>query len=153
MTLSFSALRDGFPIEPKSDLFAKLGGEWPKLVDNPNYANTCSIRMSVAFQNSGIKIPSQYKEAIDGKGNPIIIKVRTLKNFLENLEGPSSWGMSKNPGDDIGSVIPAYQGIIAYHADWDDATGHFDLWDRDSFIGSGALTAIKDGYAVEIWRL
>ena len=57
--VNFESLELNYPKEPKNELYAALGGEWPSLVDNPNYQNTCAIRMSVAFHAAGYRFSGQ----------------------------------------------------------------------------------------------
>lgn len=151
MSVSFSKLRQNYPAAPKAEFYQSLGGQWPNLVNDPKYANTCAIRLSVAFMRSGLAIPQQYKEAITGNGEPLAIKVKTMGQVVNALIGKSYWGISKEPGKSVD--IPARSGIIAYHVAWSDATGHFDLWTGSGFVGSGNMSDIKDGFDVELWSL
>lgn len=154
MTISFYDLSEYYPTLPKSDLFSALGGQWPQLKNNPNYNNTCAIRLSVALKMAGLPVPNQFKEAIDGKGNPLILKVVTMSKFLESSLGPQYWGMSKEPSVPLKmSHIPKISGIIVYHASWSDATGHFDLWDGYNFVGNGNLDGVRDGFDIALWRI
>lgn len=150
----FDDLKTHYPTQSKDQLFDDLGGQWPSLKNNPNYRNTCAIRLSVAFYKSGISVPSKFQEAISGAGDSIIVKVRTMKEFIEAKYGGPFWGMSKSPGTQIDpSVLPARKGIIVYHALWSDATGHFDLWDGSNFVGAGTFTDVADGFDVALWTL
>lgn len=145
----FETLKQHYPNEPKQELYTALGGEWPKLVNDKDYQNTCAIRLSIAFQASGYKIPAKFKEAIAGDGRPIIIKVKTMWDYVTETVGPFTWGMSKEPGSEI--KIPAKKGIIVYHKAFSDATGHFDLWNTSSFIGAGKLSDVADGFDLALW--
>ncbi|MEZ7188546.1 type VI secretion system amidase effector protein Tae4 [Pseudoalteromonas sp. DY56-GL22] len=159
--VNFNDVKQNYPrptstnsAQARADLYNALGGEWPTLINNPNYANTCAIRLSIAIRKSGIEIPSQYKEAQDGAGNTIILKVKTLKNFIESQIGTPFWGISKQPGQPIGSnTLPSVKGIIVYHVAWADATGHFDLWNGNDFVGNGNFSDIQDGYHLAVWKL
>ncbi|OCJ49795.1 hypothetical protein A6U94_13500 [Agrobacterium tumefaciens] len=133
----------------KVDLYNQLGGQWPTLVDHPNYQNTCAIRLSVAFHGAGYKIDNKYKEAIAGDGRNIVIKVKTMWDYVTSTVGPFYWGMSKNPGTSVD--IPAKKGIIVYHAAFSDATGHFDLWNGSGFVGSGDLGDVANGFDLALW--
>ena len=154
MAATFSQLKSSYPTKPKREFYNVLGGQWPSLIDNPNFQNTCAIRMSSAFLGAGISIPAQYKEAIDGSGNTIVLKVKTFKDFIVSQYGESSWGMSKPIGSVLASTdLPQKPGIIAYHADWADASGHFDLWETNKFVGTGNFDSIRDGFSIEMWFL
>jgi Type VI secretion system (T6SS), amidase effector protein 4 len=150
----FDTIAGHYPTSSQADLFNSLGGTWPSLIGNPNYRNTCAIRLSVAFYNSGIPIPNNFKEAISGGGDAIILKVKTMSDFVKSQFGDIYWGMSKKPGEAISpSVVPSKKGIIVYHVAWSDASGHFDLWNRTTFIGAGRFADIADGFDIALWDL
>ena len=154
MTATFNNLKHHYPTQSKADFFTQLGGQWPKLINNPNYNNTCATRLSYAFNSAGDPVPQKYREAIDGAGNSLILKVKTMDAFIEGKFGKPSWGMSKEPGRPITkNDLPRESGIIVYHAAWSDATGHFDLWTGSSFIGSGNFDDIRDGFDIAMWFL
>ncbi|OYO27477.1 hypothetical protein CD932_20075 [Janthinobacterium sp. PC23-8] len=154
MAISFDALRDHYPTDPKAELFERMGGQWPALVDDPLYANTCCVRLSIALKGAGVGIPAQYKEAIEGDGTAIVLKVKTMGELVTALLGKPYWGMSKNPGQPVGAgTIPARAGILVYHVAWNDATGHFDLWTGNDFVGNGNFGGIADGFSLAFWSL
>ena len=154
MPIRFADLKSAYPNEERPDLFAALGGEWPRLVDDPRYRNTCAIRLSIALKAVGAAIPNNLREAIDGRGSPLVIRVRTMEQLVTRLFGQSYWGMSKPPGVPVrASDLPARTGIIAYHAQWADATGHFDLWTGSHFVGAGELDDVQDGFDIQLWKI
>jgi hypothetical protein len=114
MAVSFAQLQKNYPKESRPDLFRMLGGQWPTLLADRNYENTCAVR----------------------------------------LFGKSTWGMSKNPGVAINAAtLPKFSSIICYHANWNNASGHFDLWTGSQFVGSGNFGDIADGFGVVVWRV
>lgn len=131
--VSFSKLKAEYPRNERAQFYQSLGGEWPTLVDNPNYRNTCSVRMSMALNGAGAPIPSSEREAVAGDGRNIILRVRTMYEYLSKVLGNQSWGLSKNPGQSV--ELPVRTGIVLYHADFADATGHVDLWTGTEFVG------------------
>lgn len=145
----YDTLAPHYPKLSKKELYDQLGGQWPSLVDNPNFQNTCAIRLSVAFHAAGYSIDNQYKEAIAGDGRNIIIKVKTMWDYVSATVGEFYWGMSKNPGTPVD--IPVKKGIIVYHAAFSDATGHFDLWNGVGFVGSGDLNDVTNGFDLALW--
>jgi Type VI secretion system (T6SS), amidase effector protein 4 len=154
MSVSFSSLSASYPTESKQDLYNALGGEWPGLVDSPNFQNTCCIRLSMAILGAGGSIPANYKEGLAGDGRPLIIKVVTMGKYVKDTFGDFYWGMSKNPGTTIDSgTVPGRSGIIVYHVAWQNATGHFDLWTGSAFVGSGNFDDIHDGYDIALWTI
>ena len=154
MALTFDALYSNYPTASKPDLFASLGGDWPGLIDDPNYQNTCCIRLSLAILGAGGNISTTYREAMAGDGRPLIIKVATMGDYLKDALGEIFWGMSKEPGTPIGAgTMPKESGIVVYHVAWKDATGHFDLWTGSDFVGNGNFADIKDGFDVALWKI
>ncbi len=81
----FELLRRNYPTNSQAELFNELGGGWPALIGNPNYENTCAIRLSAAHFRSGKPIPGNFKEAIDGDSNAIIVSA--LKSTLLDIPG------------------------------------------------------------------
>lgn len=151
MAVSFSDLKDAYPTEPKSDLFNRLGGEWPQRVDDANYQNTCAVRMSVALKAVGVAIPAALREAMEGNGSPLVLKVKTMEKLVSQTFGGFYWGMTKVPGTPV--QIPRKTGIIVYHVQWKDASGHFDLWTGDDFVGAGNFANVADGFDIALWSI
>lgn len=151
--VTFEKLHANYPTQGRSELFHDLGADWIPLIDNPNYQNTCSIRLSVALNKSGQFVDKTYREALTGSGQSIVLKVSTMGRLVQASFG-DPWGMSKEVGQTLASSdIPARKGIIAYHANWSDATGHFDLWHGTGFVGSGNLDDVASGYDIALWML
>lgn len=62
--------------------------------------------------------------------------------------------MSKDPGDPVPpSALPKKSGVLVYHAQWSDATGHFDLWTGSGFVGAGNFDGIKQAFDLEFREL
>ena len=60
MTANFDLLKETYPNEDRDTLFRNvLGGDWPDLIDDQNYENTCANRMSVALNESGLYQPAE----------------------------------------------------------------------------------------------
>lgn len=154
MALSFATLKSNYPTTSKEELYRSMGGEWPQLIHNALYNNTCAVRLSLALNKSGMPIDRNMREAITGAGESIIVKVATMGRFLRSKLGDVTWGISKNPSATFDPThMPQFSGIVVYHADWDDATGHFDLWSGSRFIGAGSFTGIYEGFDVALWRI
>lgn len=151
MAVEFKDLQDNYPNEPRAKLFENLGPDWLPLVSNPNYDNTCSIRLSVALLRAGLAIKKKYREALTERNENIVLRVKTMGQLVQSNFG-DPWGMSKEVGVPLkSSDIPARTGIIAYHVNWKDATGHFDLWHGTGFVGSGNFDDVADGYDIALW--
>ncbi|SPZ47541.1 Uncharacterised protein [Agrobacterium tumefaciens] len=68
MRVNFDTLYKNYPSSDPShpnylsqrDLFTEIG--WDDFIGNPNYHNTCAIRVSIAFVKSGINIvPASHR--------------------------------------------------------------------------------------------
>lgn len=91
MTVDFQTLWDAYPLEDRKAFFDRLAGGWPKLVDNPAYVNTCALRMTVAMRGCGQTVPASLAQGDgnlkDGSGKPLLLRVATMKIWLEQLLG------------------------------------------------------------------
>lgn len=87
MAIPFKALQTYYPKVPKPKYFKLLGGEWPKLIDNPAYNNTCATRLSYALRGADVAIPKKYEEAVYGAGAPLVLKVATMGKFIQEQFG------------------------------------------------------------------
>lgn len=153
MKKSFETLRLNYPKQARPELFRYLGPDWIPLIDEKGYDNTCAIRLSVALNKSGYSINQKYREALTGTGENIVLKVATMGVLLKEYFG-NPWGMSKESGTKLTAAdIPSRPGIIAYHVNWENASGHVDLWHGNGFVGAGSFKDIADGYDVALWYL
>jgi hypothetical protein len=107
--------------------------------------NTCAIRVSYALNFSGIddlKIDAAFaamsKEIhfITDKSKPAknvvyIYRVDEFANYLLKKYGrPQIW--AKKGHDNLRQKVYGKKGIILFVVNsWDNATGHFDLWNKD----------------------
>ncbi|TIM05502.1 T6SS effector amidase Tae4 family protein [Mesorhizobium sp.] len=155
----FATLWSNYPTEPKRELFERvLGGGWPALVGNPNYDNTCTIRLSVAFNRCGIKVSEAFGKKDgnhkDKNGDFIAIKVPTGEEMVTSFYGAQTWGMSREPGTPIDlKDVPAWTGILVYRVAGSTANGHIDLWDKTSCrIDCYSLYA-KASFAIALWKV
>ena len=159
MPLDFNSLWNAYPLGSQEHLFTQLGGGWPALIGNPAFVNTCALRLTVAIRSAGEIPPSELVKADgqlkDGQGNPLIIRVATAKAWLEKILGLSTWGTSKAVGADISDgLIPAWNGILLYRVpNGADASGHVDLWKKDSCRKDCHNEFARAATTVEFWRL
>ena len=97
----------------KQELGGNLGG----------LTNLCCVRVSHALTTAGHRIrrSSDFK---DKHGNPMIIRVVTMKEYLAQQFGaPSRVTLQSAAGK---------QGIIVFDVPFSNATGHCDLWNGRS---------------------
>ncbi len=134
MRVDFETLYSNYPSSEPSrsnhvsqrDLFTEIG--WDEFLGNPNYSNTCAIRVSMAFVKSGFNIvPASHriqKGAFAGKG--VEVNMRRLadlmarNNYLGTYEDYTPATAQNGIGARKGLVafnnIPGYRG-----------GGHIDL--------------------------
>jgi hypothetical protein len=134
---SFQALWKNYPGKQTADEVKKLIGG---AVNATWITNTCAIRMSHAFNLSGAPIPgtvSYLNTVKGGNGYRYAYRVAELKKYLEakygaptfRIAGPQTGSREEPaPGKFVGR-----QGIVVFtDCGWSDASGHFDLWNKDT---------------------
>lgn len=158
MAVDFQALWDAYPLGDRKAFFDRLGGGWPQLVDNPAYVNTCALRMTVALRGCGQAVPALLAQGDgnlkDGSGKPLLLRVATIRIWLEQILGPSSWGTSKQVGADIDGLIPKRKGILLYRVpNATDASGHVDIWEGTTCKNDCHSQFARSATEVELWFL
>jgi len=159
MSYDFATLWNHYPFQPDQEsLFNSLGGGWPALIGNPAFANTCTIRLSVALIGSNINIPDDLCQKDgglkDADGNNMIIRVPTAKILLDRIFGMSDWGISKQVGADIDGQVPNDSGIFLYTVPPpSDANGHVDLWNKTHCTIDCHNEYARAATSVELWKV
>jgi hypothetical protein len=159
--LSYDQLVKLYPMDSTKNLFNNvLKGGWPVLINNKSYKNTCCVRMSIVFNKLEKKFQIDKDLAIqdgnhkDFNNNSIIIKVPTMKLFLEKKLGLSTWGMSKKPGEKFNfSSIPNKKGILLYKFNLDHVNGHIDLWNGTKCHYDCPEVDVNVAAEIEFWEL
>jgi hypothetical protein len=118
--------------EESSDDFRKrIGGQ----ADNPQITNTCTLRMSEAFNGAGQPIPHAHKGMITVRGGDkhfYAIRVAEFKRYMLDHYGPPDIVRGPPAGAKEGVLRDAFahlMGVICFEVHFNDATGHFTLWD------------------------
>jgi len=114
MKVPFAKLRMHFPdVEsvPPEELYQWIG--YPENVGNPNFENTCAIRMSMALLGAGFPNPGAWPvKAGKHKGRAIETKQRKLSNWLvRRLGAPEKF----KSGQEAQAKIGARRGIISFY--------------------------------------
>jgi hypothetical protein len=119
----FDALRgnypDGDPEKVKSSIGGKVDADW--------ITNTCAIRLSRAFNYSGMHIPAHFEglsvlSGADGKW--YAYRMRELKKWIEATFGePNIEKVQPAGGHITRQSFAATHGIIAFDIKFDDAFG------------------------------
>ena len=100
-----------------------------------NFTNCCAVRLSYAFNKSGIKIPYIQNETVSGEQKPneskewYIFRVRVFKKYLD--EKYTKITTTKKSLEDFKGKT----GVIVFDVNWADATGHVDLFDGTKVEG------------------
>lgn len=151
---TFQELWDNYPMNSGAYLNDKIwnavGGKVKQNHDsNPAaFANSCTIRMSKAFNDAGYNIPFMKGQTISGAdGNWYYYRVKNFDTYVTGLLGAPDI-----TGTDISS-FQGQKGIIEFQVTgWGDASGHFTLWD-------GSTTALGEYWNnpgltnVKLWKL
>ena len=116
----------------------KIGGKVQWNIENGYFKNACAIRMSYAFNYSGIKI--NQKDGATSSGDDGYWYMYRVKDFINYLEKNYDCDSSK----DIDS-FEGQQGVIVFNdCGWKDATGHIDLFDGKNVEGSDYSDLAKE---------
>ena len=147
---SFSVLRQHYPDQDPDTVKKTIGGR----VDADWITNTCAIRMSRALNYSGIAIPHGVPNlhVISGAdGKWYSYRMRELQHWLGTAFGPADLVETDHlKRSDFAGV----SGIIAFDIQFDDASGHVDLWDGASYIHqtSDARDYFTLATKVQLWK-
>lgn len=167
---SFSVMLKNYPdynTYTTFGLYAQIGGQFArsalrgKKVEDA-YMNSCTVRVSHALNKSGHKIrPIENTVALKGQnGLPIYYKLLHLLKYLRSVFGKPEVAI-KLPKPEAMSLMDKKnklmdrKGIIAFIIDFDDASGHFTLWDGKEIAGGNSSSDYYFQRATEIylWEL
>lgn len=123
---SFTSMWANYPDDHDSNKVKRaIGGK----VDADWIDNTCTIRLSRAFNYSGHPIPRNFpglNVVSGGDGMWYAFRVREMRRYLESRYGKPSFQAS---GPEASLHANGKPGIIMFDvAGWTSATGHFDIW-------------------------
>ncbi len=122
----FQSLWDNYPDDHDPEAVKKkIGGK----VDAKWIANTCTIRLSHAFNYSGQPIPNSFpglNTVTGADGMFYAFRVREMRRYLEATYGEPSFHAT---GPEAHLHAKNKRGVIMFDVrGWNDATGHFDIW-------------------------
>lgn len=147
----FGALNAGYPgDEETSDAFReRIGGA----VNNPQLLNTCTMRLSAAFNAAGHPIPQGRADLATRKGKDgkaYAIRVAEFKKYLLRTYGlpdivrtPAAKGQGV-PTTDFASLA----GVMCFDVQFNDATGHLTLWNGYQVVHGDYFAR---AYKVSLW--
>ncbi|KAI8485473.1 hypothetical protein Bbelb_368360 [Branchiostoma belcheri] len=134
---SFSQLRSNYPRYGSIGFDGLVDQEGlPAWLKGLKDKNTCAMRVSRALTHAGRQIDvsgtcySKWSKVKDSQGRPYIIRVATMRCYLENEYGDADVTGSSE------SSFRERQGIIVFEGcNFIGATGHVDLWDGSNCVG------------------
>jgi hypothetical protein len=116
---------------PPEELYQWIG--YPENIENPNFFNTCAIRLSLALLGAGFPNPGAWPvKAGKYKGRAIETKQRKLANWLVRQLGQPEKFKS---GQEAEAKIAARRGIVSFFNIYGDsnAQGHITIVAKDSW--------------------
>ena len=132
---AFASLWQHYPVLGKEETKQMIGGQ----VDDPRIDDTCTVRLSRAFNYSGHPIPSNGRglhTATGGDGLAYAFRVRELHAYLEQRYGSPwpRWSEAEGGSDGADRLNPRgpflrERGVILFRVAFWGASGHFDIWD------------------------
>ena len=163
----FAKLWDAYPNGEADEVKALIGGA----VDADWITNTCTIRMSRAFNYAGRewRIPFGHKYA-DQRAAPKILntvkgadglryafRVAEFLKYLKEKFGKPQIRVFKARGEGMPAQFEGRRGIVVFNdCGWSDATGHVDLWDKDQIKHEAYWEQAKEVYlwsADRVWAV
>jgi hypothetical protein len=152
---NFDVLRGNYPDGDPNTVKSNIGGK----VDADWITNTCAIRLSRAFNYSGVHIPTKFDglSVLSGAdGMWYAYRMRELKKWIELTFGePNIVKVEPANGHITRESFASTHGIVAFDIRFDDASGHLDLWDGTRYIHQSADP--RDYFAlatkVVLWEL
>jgi hypothetical protein len=115
------------PATVKREIGGKVDADWIE--------NTCAIRMSRAFNYSGVPIPRHFAglNVVSGADHLwYAYRMQELAKWIQHAFGAAS--LTETSGKSLDrNTIAGMQGIIVFDIHFSDAQGHIDLWDGTTF--------------------
>ena len=116
----------------------KIGGKVQWNIENGYFKNACAIRMSYAFNYSGIKI--KQDDGATSSGGDGYWYLYRVADFINYLKRNYAYETSDNIDDFNGE-----SGVIVFNdCGWKDATGHIDLFDGENVEGNDYSDEAKE---------
>jgi hypothetical protein len=128
-------------------------------VDASWITNTCAVRLSQAFNYSGLPLPRKFTGMLVVTGGDLkryAVRQLELRKWIAFEFGPPDLTRTKPKGGTINrDDFKDVKGVIGFDIHFKDATGHVDLWDGSTFMHEPY--AGRDYFAlanrVVLWKL
>ncbi|MCA9544504.1 MAG: hypothetical protein KC613_08940 [Myxococcales bacterium] len=144
----FKLLWLGYPRGLSADVKPRIGGQ----VAYDWITNTCTIRMSRAFNYAGHRIPADHPGLATtrgGDGLRYAFRVAEFRPYLLETFGKPTISHEGEPGTIPTEPFAGRKGVICFEATFSDATGHFDMWNGLQTIGGNYF---YKAHAVHLWE-
>ena len=134
---AFQTMWDNFPDLKIKPLGEKIGGKVKENIDSGVFHNGCAIRASYSLNAANFKIPFTTGKTSsgfqDGTKRWYFYRVKDLEAFVSSsLSGTK---ISKSQLPDLHSKLANQTGLVIFHQQFSDATGHAALWNGKTFRG------------------
>lgn len=135
--LTFSKLSSCYPQGEAEEVKERIGGA----VNGDWITNTCAIRMSHTLNCAGKNVPAVSGQSVRGANNwSYIFRVKQLSPVVKGMFGNGHVIKGSGAGGRgvDNSSIRGKVGIIYFDTTgtWNDASGHFDLWNGSTMVES-----------------
>lgn len=149
MNIEYSTLSSNFAVVKDlnpTEVGKVIGGKVEQNCNSGVFRNACAIRLSYAFNKSGLFITKYDGAVSSGKDKRwYLYRVEDMINFVKKHIGGTPL-KGKGPKDFKGK-----KGIIIFkNCNWSDATGHVDLFDGKKVEGHDYFSTCGD---VELYVL
>ena len=132
----FPVLLKNYPNLRNSEVVKRsIGGNVAKTIGNPQFDNTCTIRISKDLNYAGVPVPGSYPGLATmrgGDGFHYAFRVSEMRRWLTSMFGPPDIDVKGPPVSR--EPFKSAKGIICFDIHFSDATGHLDLWDGQTFF-------------------
>ncbi len=136
--------------ETSADFRQRIGGA----INDPEFENTCTLRISEAFNKAGHRIPQGLADLATMKGadgRHYAIRVAEFKKYMIRTFGKPDIVRYPRPPlirnveqDDFADLA----GVMCFEANLGNATGHFTLWDGQSAVHGDYFSRAR---SVSLW--
>jgi hypothetical protein len=136
--------------EASDDFRTRIGGD----VDNSQFSNTCTLRMSEAFNGAGQPIPKNHPglyTVLGGDKKNYALRVAEFKQFMLSTYGAPDIVRTPPAGSPTGVLRADFahlRGVMCFEVHFADATGHFTLWDGTQPVHGDYFSR---SYRVSLW--
>lgn len=151
---TWEGMKNNYPTEPSSTFYPKISKNWQQLATSnvqatrETWENTCAVRMAYALNRNGFILPatqgSMKSDNPKDKYN-YWFRVTELTKYLVKTFGKGDveytikekvgLARKKEVTLNVLSKIIGKKGIIVFDVTgWNNATGHFTLWDGKTLL-------------------